>query len=68
VVSWGSAAPSASSASPGFGPRKAHGQSAEHDSKESLRHANTRTLLATYAGLVESERAELRSDLEAAFR
>lgn len=33
-----------------------------------LRHAHTRTLLATYAGLEESERAELRSDLEAAFR
>lgn len=32
-----------------------------------LRHADTRTLLTVYAGLVESQRAELRSDLEAAF-
>jgi len=33
-----------------------------------LRHTNTRTLLIVYAGLVESERAALREDLEAAFR
>ena len=32
-----------------------------------LRHANTRTLLTVYAGLVESQRADLRTDLEAAF-
>jgi integrase len=33
-----------------------------------LRHANTRTLLTVYAGLVESQRAGLRSDLEQAFK
>ena len=33
-----------------------------------LRHADTRTLLTVYAGLVESQRADLREDLEAAFR
>lgn len=33
-----------------------------------LRHANTRTTLTVYAGIVESERAELRSDLEAALQ
>ncbi len=34
---------------------------------EILRHGDTRTLLTTYAGLVESQRPELRGDLEAAF-
>jgi hypothetical protein len=34
---------------------------------EILRHGETRTLLRTYAGLVESQRPELRGDLEAAF-
>lgn len=29
-----------------------------------LRHANTRTLLTVYAGLVESQRADLLGDLE----
>jgi hypothetical protein len=33
-----------------------------------LRHANTRTLLTVYARLVESQRGDLRTDLEAAFR
>jgi hypothetical protein len=33
-----------------------------------LRHANPRVTLSTYAGLVESQRAELRDDLEAALR
>lgn len=32
-----------------------------------LRHADTRTTLATYAGLVETDRADLRRDLDAAF-
>jgi integrase len=32
-----------------------------------LRHADTRTLLTVYAGLVESQRANLRDDLELAF-
>jgi integrase len=32
-----------------------------------LRHADTRTTLTVYAGLVESERAALRDDLELAF-
>lgn len=31
-----------------------------------LRHADTRTTLTVYAGLVESQRVELRTDLEAA--
>jgi integrase len=31
-----------------------------------LRHADTRTTLTVYAGLVESQRGELRADLEAA--
>jgi integrase len=34
---------------------------------EILRHGDTRTLLTTYAGLVESQRGELLGDLEAAF-
>jgi len=33
-----------------------------------LRHADTRTTLTVYAGLVESQRADLRGDLEAALR
>jgi integrase len=33
-----------------------------------LRHASPRITLTVYAGLVESQRAELRGDLEAAFR
>ncbi len=33
-----------------------------------LRHADTRTTLTVYAGLVESQRADLRDDLEAALR
>jgi hypothetical protein len=32
-----------------------------------LRHADTRTTLTTYAGLVETDRAELRRDLDVAF-
>jgi integrase len=32
-----------------------------------LRHADTRTTLTTYAGLVETNRAELRRDLDVAF-
>jgi integrase len=32
-----------------------------------LRHADTRTTLTNYAGLVESDRADLRRDLDAAF-
>jgi integrase len=32
-----------------------------------LRHADTRTTLTTYAGLVESDRADLRHDLDVAF-
>ena len=34
---------------------------------EILRHGDTRTLLTTYTGLVESQRGELLGDLEAAF-
>ena len=33
-----------------------------------LRHADARITMTVYAGLVESQRAELRDDLEAAFR
>jgi integrase len=33
-----------------------------------LRHADARVTLAVYAGLVESQRVELRDDLEAALR
>jgi hypothetical protein len=33
-----------------------------------LRHADVRTTLTFYAGLVESERGNLREDLEAALR
>jgi integrase len=33
-----------------------------------LRHADTRTTLVVYAGLVESQRAALLGDLENAFR
>ena len=33
-----------------------------------LRHADSRITLAIYGGLVESQRAELRADLEAALR
>jgi hypothetical protein len=32
-----------------------------------LRHADTRTTLTTYAGLVETDRADLRRDLGVAF-
>jgi integrase len=32
-----------------------------------LRHADTRTTLTTYAGLVETNRTELRRDLDMAF-
>jgi len=32
-----------------------------------LRHADTRTTLTTYAGLVETNRSELRQDLDVAF-
>jgi integrase len=32
-----------------------------------LRHADTRTTLTTYAGLVETNRTELRRDLDVAF-
>ena len=32
-----------------------------------LRHADTRTTLTTYAGLVETNRAEVRRDLDVAF-
>ena len=32
-----------------------------------LRHADTRTTLTTYAGLVETDRADLRHDLGLAF-
>ena len=32
-----------------------------------LRHADTRTTLTAYAGLIETDRAELRSDLAIAF-
>jgi len=31
-----------------------------------MRHSDTRVTLSVYAGLVESQRAELRRDLEAA--
>ena len=33
-----------------------------------MRHANTRTLLIVYAGLVESQQSQLRDDLEIAFQ
>ena len=33
-----------------------------------LRHADARAMLTVYAGLIESQRAELRDDLEAALR
>ena len=33
-----------------------------------LRHANPRITLTVYAGLVESQRAELKDDLELALR
>ena len=32
-----------------------------------LRHADTPTMLTTYAGLVETDRAALRRDLDVAF-
>jgi hypothetical protein len=33
-----------------------------------LRHSDVRVTLSTYAGLVETDRANLRGDLETAFR
>jgi hypothetical protein len=32
-----------------------------------MRHANVQTLLTVYAGVIETQRADLRGDLEEAF-